>query len=89
MAKLKQVSAGRYQTGDGAWSVVLVEDPELKQRAHYLPTDSLWSLHSAVFDIAELHPSRNACRARIAAVERERRHANQIPSQASVTQYRS
>jgi hypothetical protein len=48
MVKLKSVSPERYQSPDGVWSAVRIDDPELKRQAHRLPTDTLWSLHSAL-----------------------------------------
>jgi integrase/recombinase XerD len=84
MAKLTQVFPGRYQTPDGVWSAVRIDDPELKRQAHRLPTDTLWALNSASYDVSELHPSLPACRARIAAIERQRR-SGEVPSPPVIT----
>jgi len=82
MARLKKVSSDRYETPDRVWSVFRIDDPELKRDAHRLPTDPLWGLHSAAYDVAELFPSLPACRARIAALEAQRRKVP-VPAQGS------
>jgi hypothetical protein len=63
LRRLKKVSSDRYQTPDGVWSMVRIDDPQLKRDARRLPTDPLSGLHSAPYDVAELHASLPACRA--------------------------
>jgi site-specific recombinase XerD len=84
VAKLKQVRPGQYESANRDWSAIRIDDQELKRQAHRPPTDALWSLHSSVHDIAELHLSLLACRIRIGEIEREGK-SEETQSQPSMT----